>query len=166
MNSMNTTKTIAAMPTTGLRIKLPLAAAALVLALLAIPHAGHAQGVVGAEGGAQQGEREGAARQARWAPSLAARSAPVSAARWAPSMASSELVAIGITVIIGTTIIIIDTALNDRHSHFHCYRQVSAFYATVVPRCAIAHLRFASSMRPGMTLCLRADLSSSAGSRS
>ncbi len=60
MNSMNTTKTIAAMPTTGLRIKLPLAAAALVLALLAMPHAGHAQGVVGGmEGGAQQGEREG-----------------------------------------------------------------------------------------------------------
>jgi hypothetical protein len=60
MNSMNTTKTIAAMPITGLRIKLPLAAAALVLALLAMPHAGHAQGVVGGmEGGAQQGEREG-----------------------------------------------------------------------------------------------------------
>jgi hypothetical protein len=56
MNRMNTTKTIAATPTTGLRVKLTLAAAALVLALLAIPHPGHAQGVVGGmEGGAQQG---------------------------------------------------------------------------------------------------------------
>ena len=60
MNRMNTTKTIAATPTTGLRVKLTLAAAALVLALLAIPHPGHAQGVVGGmEGGAQQGAHEG-----------------------------------------------------------------------------------------------------------
>jgi hypothetical protein len=60
MNSMNTTKTIAAAPTTGLRVKLPLAAAALVVALFAIPHAGHAQGVVGGmEGGAQHGANEG-----------------------------------------------------------------------------------------------------------
>src|ERR1700722_20300027 len=62
MNRMNTTKTktIAATPTTGLRIKLPLAVAALVLALIAIPHPGHAQGVVGGmQGGAQQGVRQG-----------------------------------------------------------------------------------------------------------
>jgi hypothetical protein len=60
MNSMNTTKTIAATPTTGLRVKLALAAAALVVALLAIPHAGHSQGVVGGmEGGAQHGANEG-----------------------------------------------------------------------------------------------------------
>jgi hypothetical protein len=41
-------------------------------------------------------------------------------------MASSGLVAIGITVIIGTTatIIIIDTALNDRHSRFHGCRKL------------------------------------------
>jgi hypothetical protein len=60
MNRMNTTKTIAVTPTTGLRVKLPLAAAALVLALLAMPHVGHAQGVVGGmEGGAEHGSREG-----------------------------------------------------------------------------------------------------------
>ena len=60
MNRMNTTKTIAATPTTGWHVKLALAAAALVLALLAIPHAGHAQGVIGGmEGGAQQGAHEG-----------------------------------------------------------------------------------------------------------
>jgi hypothetical protein len=60
MNRMNTTQTIVATPTTGLRVKLSLAAAALVLALLAMPHAGHAQGVVGGmEGGANQGVREG-----------------------------------------------------------------------------------------------------------
>src|ERR1039458_1693008 len=60
MNRMNTTKTIAATPTTGWHVKLALAAAALVLALLAIPHAGHAQGVIGGmEGGAQQGVHEG-----------------------------------------------------------------------------------------------------------
>jgi hypothetical protein len=60
MNKMNTTATFAATPTTGLRVKLPLAAAALALALLAIPHPGHAQGVVGGmEGGAQQGAHEG-----------------------------------------------------------------------------------------------------------
>ena len=60
MNRMNTTKTIAATPTTGWHVKLALAAAALVLALLAIPHAGHAQGVIGGmEGGAQQGAHQG-----------------------------------------------------------------------------------------------------------
>jgi hypothetical protein len=60
MNRMNMTQTIAATPTNGLRVKLSLAAAALVLALLAIPHPGHAQGVVGGmEGGANQGVREG-----------------------------------------------------------------------------------------------------------
>ena len=60
MNRMNTTKTIAATPTTGWHVKLALAAAALVLALLAIPHTGHAQGVIGGmEGGAQQGAHQG-----------------------------------------------------------------------------------------------------------
>jgi hypothetical protein len=41
---------------TGLPVKFCLAAAALVLALLAIPHIGHAQGIVR---GAQEGSREG-----------------------------------------------------------------------------------------------------------
>ena len=41
---------------TGLSAKFHLAAAALVLALLAAPHLGHAQGIVG---GAEQGSREG-----------------------------------------------------------------------------------------------------------
>jgi hypothetical protein len=40
----------------GLPIRLHLAGAALVLALLAIPHIGHAQGIVG---GAEEGSREG-----------------------------------------------------------------------------------------------------------
>ena len=45
----------AALPT-GLPTKLQFAGAALVLALLAIPHIGHAQGIVR---GAQEGSREG-----------------------------------------------------------------------------------------------------------
>ena len=40
----------------GLSIKFYLAAAAIALALLAMPHLGHAQGIVG---GAQEGAREG-----------------------------------------------------------------------------------------------------------
>jgi hypothetical protein len=60
MNRINTTKTIAAAPTTGLRITLAFAAAALALAWLAMLHAGNAQGVVGGmEGGANQGAHEG-----------------------------------------------------------------------------------------------------------
>jgi hypothetical protein len=43
---------------TGLPVKFHLAAAALALALLAIPHIGHAQGIVrGAEEGAAEGNR-------------------------------------------------------------------------------------------------------------
>ena len=43
---------------TGLPIKFHLAAAALALALLAIPHIGHAQGIVrGAQEGAAEGDR-------------------------------------------------------------------------------------------------------------
>jgi hypothetical protein len=45
-----------AMLPTGLPVKLYLAATALVLALLAIPHIGHAQGIVR---GAQEGSHEG-----------------------------------------------------------------------------------------------------------
>jgi ribose/xylose/arabinose/galactoside ABC-type transport system permease subunit len=57
---MNTTKTTASTLETDWSVKLPLAAAALVLALLVIPHSGHAQGVVrGMEGGAHHGAREG-----------------------------------------------------------------------------------------------------------
>jgi hypothetical protein len=41
---------------TGFPVKLHLAGAAVILALLAIPHLGHAQGVVG---GAHEGYREG-----------------------------------------------------------------------------------------------------------
>jgi hypothetical protein len=41
---------------TGLPAKFHLAAVAMVLALLAVPHLGHAQGIVG---GAEQGSREG-----------------------------------------------------------------------------------------------------------
>jgi hypothetical protein len=49
----------AALPT-GLPTKLQFAGAALVLALLAIPHIGHAQGVFrGAEQGGREGVREG-----------------------------------------------------------------------------------------------------------
>jgi hypothetical protein len=43
---------------TGLPVKLHLAAAAIVLALLVIPHIGHAQGIVrGAQQGAYEGSR-------------------------------------------------------------------------------------------------------------
>jgi hypothetical protein len=57
---MNTTKTTASTLETDRSVKLPLAAAALALALLVIPHSGHAQGVVrGMEGGAHHGAREG-----------------------------------------------------------------------------------------------------------
>lgn len=56
---MNNTKikTAAVVPA-GLSARLPLAAVALALALLAIPHAGHAQGIVrGAHEGAYEGNR-------------------------------------------------------------------------------------------------------------
>src|ERR1700731_2205777 len=53
---MKTTKiTVSALPT-GSPARLYLASAALALALLAIPHIGHAQGIVR---GAQEGAREG-----------------------------------------------------------------------------------------------------------
>jgi hypothetical protein len=52
---MKTKIKTAALPT-GSPVKLYLAAAALLLALLAIPHIGHAQGIVR---GAQQGAAEG-----------------------------------------------------------------------------------------------------------
>ena len=52
---MKTNVKAAAMPA-GLPVKLYLAVAAIVLALLAIPHIGHAQGIVR---GAQEGSREG-----------------------------------------------------------------------------------------------------------
>jgi hypothetical protein len=65
----------------GLPVKVYLAIAAVVLAWLAIPHIGHAQGIVR---GAQEGSYEGNLSPARSAVSSAARSGPVSAVRWAP----------------------------------------------------------------------------------
>ena len=54
------TKTMTAALPAGLPVKLYLAAAALMLALLAIPHIGHAQGIVrGAQEGAYEGNRVG-----------------------------------------------------------------------------------------------------------
>jgi hypothetical protein len=53
---MKTTKITASRLSPGLYRKLQFAVAALVLALLAIPHIGHAQGIIG---GAEQGSREG-----------------------------------------------------------------------------------------------------------
>ena len=84
--------------------------AALALALLAIPHAGHAQGIVR---GAQEGAHEGNRAPVRWAAWLAARSAPVSAARWAPSRASSGFPIGGHYRCRG---------YYNRYGHFHCYR--------------------------------------------
>jgi hypothetical protein len=57
MNKMNSRARSGAlaMPT-GLHLKPYVAAAAIALALLAAPHSGHAQGIVG---GAQEGAREG-----------------------------------------------------------------------------------------------------------
>jgi len=56
MNSM--TKVRTATQPTGLPVKLYLATAAFTLALLAIPHIGHAQGIVrGAQEGAYEGNR-------------------------------------------------------------------------------------------------------------
>jgi hypothetical protein len=53
-----TTKTMTSALPTGLPVKLHLAAAALILGLLAIPHIGHAQGIVrGAQEGAYEGNR-------------------------------------------------------------------------------------------------------------
>ena len=54
MNTKTRVKT-AALPA-GSRLRFHFAAAAVALALLAIPHLGHAQGIVG---GAQEGAREG-----------------------------------------------------------------------------------------------------------
>ncbi|MFB9269110.1 hypothetical protein ACFFWD_39390 [Bradyrhizobium erythrophlei] len=55
---MNKTKVKTATVAAGLPVRLLLAAAALILALLAIPHAGHAQGIVrGAQEGAHEGNR-------------------------------------------------------------------------------------------------------------
>src|SRR5260370_14444806 len=52
------TKTMTSALSAGLPIKLHLAAAALILGLLAIPHAGRAQGIVrGAQEGAYEGNR-------------------------------------------------------------------------------------------------------------
>lgn len=57
MNKMNSRIRIAALtPQTNLSLKPMLAAAAIALALLAIPHFAHAQGIIG---GAQEGAREG-----------------------------------------------------------------------------------------------------------
>jgi hypothetical protein len=54
------TKTMTSALPAGLPVKLQLAAAALILALLAIPHIGHAQGIVrGAQEGAYEGNRVG-----------------------------------------------------------------------------------------------------------
>jgi hypothetical protein len=55
MNKIRGRTRTAALPA-GLPFKLYLATAAIVLALLAIPHIGHAQGIVR---GAQEGSREG-----------------------------------------------------------------------------------------------------------
>ena len=53
-------KTMTSALSAGLPVKLQLAAAALILALLAIPHIGHAQGIVrGAQEGAYEGNRVG-----------------------------------------------------------------------------------------------------------
>jgi hypothetical protein len=52
------TKTVTSALSAGLPIKLHLAAAALILGLLAMPHIGHAQGIVrGAHEGAYEGNR-------------------------------------------------------------------------------------------------------------
>jgi hypothetical protein len=53
---MKKTKVKTAVYPTGLPVKLYLAAAAIILALLAMPHIGHAQGIVR---GAQEGSYEG-----------------------------------------------------------------------------------------------------------
>jgi hypothetical protein len=53
-----TTKIMTSALSAGLPVKLHLAAAALILGLLAIPHIGHAQGIVrGAQEGAYEGNR-------------------------------------------------------------------------------------------------------------
>ena len=58
MNKMKTTKITAATLPAGSPTRLYLAGTAIALALLAIPHPGHAQGVVrGAQEGAYEGNR-------------------------------------------------------------------------------------------------------------
>ena len=73
----------------GFSAKFYLAAAAIVLALLAIPNIGHAQVIVR---GAQEGSREGnRVAGPVWVVWSAARSELASVARWAPSRACSGL---------------------------------------------------------------------------
>jgi hypothetical protein len=98
---------------TGFPVKLLFAAAAVILALLAIPHLGHAQGVVG---GAHEGYREGG--------------------RVAGPVGAVVGGAVGAGV--GGAVGAVDGVLGipnagyrhhyrcrgfyDRHDHFHCYR--------------------------------------------
>jgi hypothetical protein len=83
MNRMKTTETKVATLPADSPARFYLAGAALALALFAIPHAGHAQGIVrGAQEGGYEGNRVVPDRSAAW---LALQSAPASAApsaRW------------------------------------------------------------------------------------
>ena len=107
------TKTMTSALSAGLPVKLHLAAAALILGLLAMPHIGHAQGIVR---GAHEGAYEGNRVAGPWVGWLAARSAPASAARWAPSRACSEfrIAAIGAAIVATaiTTATTISTAID------------------------------------------------------
>jgi hypothetical protein len=107
---MKTKIKTAALPT-GLPVTLQLAGAALVLALLAIPHIGHAQGIVrGAQEGAYEGNR--IAGPVGGAVGTAV-GAAASAAPWAPWMACSgfRIVAIGATAAASMIATIISTAI-------------------------------------------------------
>lgn len=77
---MNKVRIAAAALPAGLPVRLLFAAAAVLVALLLLPHAGHAQGIVrGAQEGSYEGNRIAGPEAAR----SAASSVPVSAARWA-----------------------------------------------------------------------------------
>jgi hypothetical protein len=97
---MKTTKakTRTATLAAGLPVKLWLAAAALILALIAIPHIGHGQGIV-------RGAQEGAAEGNRVA-------GPVGGV-------VGEAVGAGVGGAMGA----VDCrGFYDRYDHFHCYR--------------------------------------------
>src|ERR1700730_9668015 len=106
---MKTKVKTAALPA-GLPAKLYLAAAAIVLALLAIPHIGHAQASCAARGKVPTRATGSPGRSVVWS---AVRSEPVSAARWGPSRAclASRTAAIAAAAI--TTATIASTAIDN-----------------------------------------------------
>lgn len=108
---MNKARIAAASLPAGLPLRLLFAGAAILLALLALPQAGHAQGIVR---GAQEGSYEGTGSPAPWAARSEASSGPVSAAPLVRWRACSAFRIAAITAAAGTmTGITASTAIGD-----------------------------------------------------